>query len=152
MPTELQPADVLHRSPAQRGKGHRAIGAPLVLGQEGIDGWGIDPIVAEVIEERVEALEINARSVVETVVERAAKPTAIAEVFIIAQVISACERRSGFNIVDAAPVPVVGSADKHAEFAIGKESLAQCAVELVNRPPTDDVGMAAASFQVHRGP
>src|SRR5437899_1764568 len=110
--SKLKSSDVLHWPPTHSRERNRSGSIALQRRDEVVNRRAINPVVSKVIEVRVQALEVDGRSVVETVVQCASDATTITKIPIVAQVICACQGRSGLDVVNTASVPVIRSADQ----------------------------------------
>src|SRR5215471_3946989 len=88
---------------------------------------GVNPLLTPVAECRVEAAHREARSAVDAVIAAAGQAPSGAVIHVIAQihaVVVRAETRHGgrrFDVVDTAPVPIVGAADQDAGALVTTE-------------------------------
>ena len=155
MSAKLQPTNILHRPATQRSE--RYVTIQPALGQRrcvgiAIDRRGINPVIAKVVEVRVEALQKNARSITQPIVQRAAKPAAIAIVAIIAQVIRARVSWSGLHVINAEAIPVIRTAEQRAQLLSFQKPTTQRPIKLVLRSSANNRSVTTQRLQDYRRP
>src|SRR5450755_3400068 len=152
------------------GKPNRSVeagGAPVAIQESGGSGIGvvvqrIHPTVSEIHEVGVKPAQVNVGTFSEFVVGAPGETPTAAIVAILA-FIDAIEPsraarkgggdvRDGFNVVDAATIPVVGEANQCAEALFGSEALAHGSGRLDQSPPIHDRSVATHPTQSDRGP
>ncbi len=157
--TRSQTANGLHGAPDFCVERHVPIGSANERGRSiAVDGGAINPAVAEIIKMRVHTANVDARRIIELIVQGAAEPPALPLVPVSAKIgtavggevtcfgarrgavarITLDGLRGGLDIVDTAAVVIVGAPEEHAQPLFRAKTSADRATILAIVASSDD--------------